>query len=227
MTNIIQKFKNLLFCIPLILSTAISWGGTSILIWPIDPVLEDYQNSTAIWLENKGDTSGYFQVRAFKWRQENNEDIYDTQKEIIASPPFAQIEPGKKQLIRLVRDGSGKVAPKEEKSYRIFIDEVPQKPNQADQEAADHKKISAGLQFQMRYSVPLFSNGKDTWTKEDYQNIRDKASMSRPQLSYSITNKNGQWWISIPKSLKCWMPMKRLPRNSRQAPGIVKSAISL
>ncbi len=200
MINIIQKFKSLLFCTALIATTSIAWAGTSILIWPIDPVLEDYQNSTAIWLENKGDTSGYFQIRAFKWRQEHNEDIYDNQKEIIASPLFALIEPGQKQLIRLVRDGSGKVAPGAENAYRIFVDEVPQKANQTDQQETDHKKISAGLQFQMRYSVPLFSNGKGIWTKEDYQNIRDKTTMSRPQLNYSITNKNGQTWISIHNS---------------------------
>ena len=49
----------------------------------------------------------------------------------------------------------------------------------------------------MRYSIPLFSNGKGIWTKEDHQNMRDKKTMSRPQLYYRILNKNGQWWISI------------------------------
>ena len=81
-----QKFKQFLFCFAIILSLPLCWGGTSVLIWPIDPVLEDYQNATAVWLENKGDSAGYFQIRAFKWRQENNEDIYVHKKKLLPAP---------------------------------------------------------------------------------------------------------------------------------------------
>ena len=200
MINIMQKFKRFLFWLSIVLSLPLCWGGTSVLIWPIDPVLEDYQNATAVWLENKGDSAGYFQIRTFKWHQENNEDIFDTQNEIIASPPFALIEPDKKQLIRLVRDASGKVPEGGEKAYRVFVDEIPYTPETSAQEEGKPKKVSAGLQLQMRYSIPLFSNGKNVWTKEDHQNKRDPKTMSRPQLHYQILNKNGQWWISIHNS---------------------------
>lgn len=31
-----------------------AWAATSVLIWPIDPVLEADQKAGALWLENRG-----------------------------------------------------------------------------------------------------------------------------------------------------------------------------
>ena len=190
----VQKFKFVLFYICMAFFLPLSWAGSSVLIWPIDPVIEDYQQASALWLENKGTESAYFQIRTLKWIQKDGEEIYQPQQEIIASPPFARIEPGKKQLIRLVRDASGKVPAGEEKAYRVFIDEIPQKPKQPNEA---EKKAAAGLQLQMRYSIPLFSSGKGVWTKEDSQNHRNIKTISRPELKYTLENKKGQWWITF------------------------------
>lgn len=44
-------------------------AATSVLIWPIDPVLEADQKAGALWLENRGTTAANLQVRVFAWRQ--------------------------------------------------------------------------------------------------------------------------------------------------------------
>lgn len=35
-----------------------AWAATSVLIWPIDPVLEADQKAGALWLENRGTAAG-------------------------------------------------------------------------------------------------------------------------------------------------------------------------
>ncbi|MCE6981864.1 molecular chaperone, partial [Pseudomonas frederiksbergensis] len=98
-------------------------AATSVLIWPIDPVLEANQKAGALWLENRGDAPANLQVRVFAWRQGEFDDQYQAQREIIGSPPVANIAPGQKQLIRLTRTGNSPVG--QEQAYRIIIDEIP------------------------------------------------------------------------------------------------------
>ncbi|WP_434777916.1 fimbrial biogenesis chaperone [Neisseria sp. Ec49-e6-T10] len=186
----------LLYLISLCLSATV-FAAASVLIWPIDPVLEDYQNASAIWLENKGQETVYFQVRVLDWQQENNEDKLSSQKDITVSPPFALIKPNEKQLIRLVRTPSAKLPEGSEKAYRILVDEIPKKDTDTNQ---DKKITTAGLQFQMRYSVPLFSSGKNVWTKEDYENKRAPETVSLPKLSYRLIDQKNQQWLEIHNS---------------------------
>ena len=79
-----------------------AWAATSVLIWPIDPVLEADQKAGALWLENRGTAPAILQVRVFAWRQGDYQEQFQAQREIIGTPPVANIAPGQKQLIRPV-----------------------------------------------------------------------------------------------------------------------------
>ncbi|WP_286776611.1 MULTISPECIES: fimbrial biogenesis chaperone, partial [unclassified Pseudomonas] len=92
-------------------------AATSVLIWPIDPVLEADQKAGALWLENRGSAPASLQVRVFAWRQGDYQEQFQAQREIIGSPPVATIAPGQKQLIRLTRTGSSPAG--QEQAYRI------------------------------------------------------------------------------------------------------------
>lgn len=127
------------------------------LIWPIDPVLEADQKAGALWLENRGTTPANLQVRVFAWRQGGFEEQFQAQREIIGSPPVANIAPGQKQLIRLTRTGSSPAG--QEQAYRIIIDEIPS-PLPVD---ASTQAPTAAIRLQMRYSVPLFVYGEGLW----------------------------------------------------------------
>ena len=178
----------------LLLCCHFSFAATSVLIWPIDPVLEEQENATAIWLENQNTEAVYFQIRVLAWQQENYDDVYNEQQDIAISPPFTLIEPGKRQMVRLVKKAP--VAVGKEKAYRILIDEIPRVTDKSG-DGGTKPATKFGVDLQMRYSVPLFSSGNGVWTKQDYEKPRNMALSSQPVLNYKIVQSNGKKWLEI------------------------------
>ena len=167
-------------------------AASSVLIWPIDPVLEADQQASALWLENRGNEVANLQIRVFAWRQSGFDDQYQNQRDVIGSPPVARIAPGQKQLVRLTRTRD--VPPGQELAYRIIIDEIPSPKPAGD--AADGK-TAAAIQFQMRYSVPLFAYGAGLWSKEDLTRQRDPKGAGVPDLSWRKVAEGGRSYIEI------------------------------
>jgi len=143
-----------------------AWAATSVLIWPIDPVLEADQKAGALWLENRGTTAANLQVRVFAWRQGDYQEQFQAQREIIGSPPVASIGPGQRQLIRLTRTAPTPVG--QEQAYRIIIDEIPPAIPVDKAEPG----TTAAIRLQMRYSVPLFVYGEGLWGRADPEGKR-------------------------------------------------------
>ncbi|WP_288375464.1 molecular chaperone [uncultured Pseudomonas sp.] len=166
-------------------------AGTSVLIWPIDPVLEADQKAGALWLENRGSAPASLQVRVFAWRQGDYQEQFQAQREIIGSPPVANIPPGQKQLIRLTRTGSSPVG--QEQAYRIIIDEIPS-PTPAD---ASTERPKAAIRLQMRYSVPLFVYGEGLWGKPDPEGKRSAEGVGKPLLSWRAVTVQGKPYIEL------------------------------
>lgn len=128
-------------------------SASTVVIWPVDPTIAAKQQATALWLENKGATPVTLQVRTLGWSQASGGDALATQDEVIASPPIAEVAPGQRQLVRLIRRAP---APADgEHSYRLLIDELPAPPA-----AVGDARASAQLSVQMRYSIPLFTYGE-------------------------------------------------------------------
>ncbi|MDO9367028.1 MAG: molecular chaperone [Sphingopyxis sp.] len=119
----------------------------SILIWPINPVIEGTNRAAALWLENPGKTPVTLQVRVYAWAQRDGRDAYAPQDEILGTPPIVSIQPGERQLIRLTRTTPPPAVA--EKSYRVIVDEIPVSTGPA--------APGAAVSFRMRYSLPLFS----------------------------------------------------------------------
>lgn len=112
-----------------VLATALTSGSlyaaSSVLIWPIDPVINNSEKATALWLENKDSQPVYMQIRVLGWQQKEGVDDYSHQSAILASPPVATILPGKRQLIRLIKNTQ--VPAGQEQAFRVLIDEIPRK----------------------------------------------------------------------------------------------------
>ncbi|MFJ2281690.1 molecular chaperone [Pseudomonas sp. NPDC087803] len=166
-------------------------AASSVLIWPIDPVLEADQQASALWLENRGTETANLQIRVFGWSQSGFEEQYQNQRDVIGSPPVAKIEPGQKQLVRLTRTKD--VPPGQELAYRIIIDEIPS----AQPPAAEGGKTAAAIRFQMRYSVPLFAYGAGLWSKEDSTRPRDPKGVGVPQLSWRTVAVDGKPYVEV------------------------------
>ncbi len=84
------------------------------------------------------------QIRVFRWVQENGKDKLVPTRDVVASPPFAKIKPGGRNVIRLVRLSKRPI--RGEESYRLLIDEIPRKSRQA----------TNAIGFAVRYSLPVF-----------------------------------------------------------------------
>lgn len=134
----------------------------SVVIWPIDPIIENRDRSTSVWIENPGNQPIFLQVRIFGWTQDGNENRVTEQADITGTPPLIRVEPAQRQLIRLTRLVPPQ--PGQEKAYRVIIDEIPQSPAGAatDQTAT---KAGAAIQFRMRYSLPLYVYGRGIGSK--------------------------------------------------------------
>ncbi|TRO41203.1 molecular chaperone [Pseudomonas sp. ALS1131] len=151
-------------------------AASSILIWPINPLIEaDRQKSAALWLENRGLEPVDLQVRVLAWEQEGFEDRLTPQKQVVGSPPMATLQPGKRQLVRLVNlepPGPGAL-----RTYRVLIDEVlPPQP----------RPSQLGVQFQMRYSVPLFVVGPGAYLDDGAREAPAQGHALAPDLRYRV-----------------------------------------
>jgi len=120
-------------------------GAASLQVAPTSVVLDVDANAGALWLSNTDpNTSTRAQVRVFRWTQVDGEDVLEPTRDLAVSPPMLELDPSGRQLVRVVRIG---VPPQDvEASYRIIVDEVPN-------DAGDKP---SGLQFLLRYSLPVF-----------------------------------------------------------------------
>lgn len=178
--------------------SAVAFGQSSLLIWPIDPTIEYDQKGTALWLENNGSAPIRVQARVLAWHQEAGAEVYAEQEAVIVSPPAAEIQVGQRQLLRLVRIQT--VAANTEHAYRVLIDEIPRPEFEA--VSSPPGLISPGsrigLALQMRYSVPLFVSGEGVWTRQDYQKPRDMSKATQPQLTFRLeSHQGGQWLVLV------------------------------
>lgn len=159
------------------LGTYAPHAPSSVMLWPVDPVIEEGQQATALWLENRAEENVSLQIRVFGWSQSGTVANFQNQDQLIASPPLAVIPPGQRQLIRLMN--TGPVPAGKELAYRVLVDELPETetangatPN------ADPGGSAIGVKLQIRYSIPLFVNGRGVWTKPSVAKPRDPATMA-------------------------------------------------
>lgn len=126
-----------------LLAFAIPAGAASLQVAPTSLTLQAKQSADGLWLSNSGDAPVQVQLRVFRWTQKDGEERLEPTRDLVISPPMQTLPPGERQLVRLVR--TKPIAPSSEISYRVIVDELPA-PNKEQQ----------GLQFVLRYSVPVF-----------------------------------------------------------------------
>jgi len=118
-------------------------AAANLQISPVSIFLKGEQQSGAIQLRNMGNEAVYGQVRVFQWDQKDTDDVLTPTTDVVASPPIVQVAANGTQVIRLVRMGA---AAPEERTYRILIDEI----------SGEETRESSGVNFRLRYSVPVF-----------------------------------------------------------------------
>lgn len=128
-------------------ATALHSQAAGLQVSPTSLSLPAKQRAGIFTLGNTGSEPLTAQVRVYGWSQdEKGNEVLTPTNAVIASPPMVKLEAGAKQQFRVIR-----IRPSEkpvEEAYRLIVDELP----------APQAKPRKGLQFVMRYSLPLFTN---------------------------------------------------------------------
>ena len=114
----------------------------------VNPIMVEFagdEQSQAIWLTNTGTEPLRAQVRVSGWTQADGKDQLAPTRDLVPSPAILEVAAGEQQLVRLIRPRAE--ASQSEVAYRLAIDELP-----ADTSAPR----DPGLQFLLKYSVPVF-----------------------------------------------------------------------
>ncbi|QNQ20804.1 molecular chaperone [Kosakonia sp. SMBL-WEM22] len=159
-------------------------AAATILLWPIDPWLDEATKATELWIQNQGETPTTMQVRIVRWTQEGGLERYQQQGDVVASPPIVQIAPDSKQLIRLIKQAA--IPAGKEQAYRIIVDEIPQ-PD-------DPNKPKIGLKLQMRYSIPLFVYGQGVKTEREGAH---HVFVQPAKLHWRVVREGGQAQLEV------------------------------
>jgi fimbrial chaperone protein len=117
----------------------------------VSPYTLDFRSGEAtstVTLETAKKDGFAAQLRVFRWVQtESGEEKLEKTEDVVVSPPMVKVRPGAPSVVRLVR--VAKTAVTGEETYRLLIDEVP-----------DRKDLQSGnITFIIRQSLPVFFAG--------------------------------------------------------------------
>lgn len=117
-------------------------GG--IAVNPIRVDIDPGQRTGTLTVTNDGAETKVLQVTTMQWKQVNGESAYEPTKEIIATPLLFRVAPRSRQLIRV-----GFASPPSEitteRSYRIYLTEVPEDKGDENQ-----------VRFLLQLGIPMF-----------------------------------------------------------------------
>lgn len=118
----------------------------------VSPIMIDLPQGAAnsvVTLETDKKEGVAVQARVFRWFQADGEDKLEKTEDVVVSPPVLTVRGGVSSTIRLVRVTKAPVSGEE--TYRVLLDEIP-----------DRKNLQAGsVALAIRQSLPVFFAGID------------------------------------------------------------------
>ncbi|MGP8153690.1 MAG: molecular chaperone [Smithella sp.] len=129
---------------------------------------------------NNGNEKIDFQVSVQEWNQDGKgKDVYTDTKDIVFFPKVMSIEANSQRAIRI-----GLKAPRgtKEKTYRLFVAEIPTPKKTSDVKVEG--KIPAGITIAFRFSMPIFV--KPARPQESY--AVDSLEMSKGAVKAIVKN---------------------------------------
>jgi len=129
---------------------------------------------------NNGSEKIDFQVSVKEWKQdEKGKDVYLDTREIVFFPSVMAVEGNSQRAIRI---GLKTPPSAREKTYRLFVQEIPVPKKTPDVKLEG--KIQAGLTIAFRFSMPIFV--KPLKPQESY--VFDKIEMSKGAVKTIVKN---------------------------------------
>ncbi len=129
-----------------LLAMATAASAASLQVSPVNIEVPSPGTASTVELVNLGKDQINAQVRIFEWKQIDGKDELVPTRDVVASPPALKMTAGKKSVIRIVRTNKAPV--QGEETYRLVVDEIP----------SASKPRETGVNFAVRYSIPVFFN---------------------------------------------------------------------
>jgi len=141
-------------------------------ISPIRVFFDASQKTNTLTIKNESDEPVTLQLKAVEWGQdEDARSVYSPTRDIIFFPKLVSIEPNQKKLVRL---GAGTAHTELEKTYRLFIEEIPQ-PGLSD---------TTAVKIVMKVGVPVFIAPM----KDEVGGNIETISLLKSELSMKVRN---------------------------------------
>ncbi|GBC85427.1 hypothetical protein HRbin11_01876 [bacterium HR11] len=153
--------------IPAFVQAAGAWRVT-----PIRVELDARTRSATVTVLNEGDEPLHLQMKAFEWVQdEKGNDQYKETDDLIFFPKIMEVGPNDARILRV---GLKAPAVARERTYRLFLEEIP----------APRKAEGAQVAIAVRFGLPIFVKP----IKEEAKGVLDSVTLSDGQLSVVVRN---------------------------------------
>ena len=161
-----------------IISPSLTFSG-DFRVTPIRLEFDRANKSGVVTVVNEGEEKLSVQMKAFEWTQDvEGKDQYTETNDIIFFPRLMAIE---KNEERVIRAGIKIPAISREKTYRLFIEEIP----------SPQKAEGVNIAITIRFGVPIFSKP----IKEDIKGQIEKIELSKGVLNANLSNKGNAHFI--------------------------------
>lgn len=179
MKNVIQKssgrtvLAGVVLALSLLLPRPAAAGEFRVM--PISLEFEKEVKSGVITVANEGKDKLTLQISLSEWTQDvEGKDVYAESADLVFYPRIMTLEPKSQQIIRVGTKGTRSAA---EKTYRLFIEEIPEPKRNENPEGA---KVSVAI----RFAPPLFVKP----LAEAANGIIEKIDLSRGALIVKVKN---------------------------------------
>lgn len=175
-----RTFKKALFyfILYLLLSPCLAISGE----FRVTPIRLDFDRGTKsglVTIVNEGSDRLNVQMKAFEWTQNTEgKDQYTETNDLIFFPRIMSLEKGEEKILRA---GIRIPATTKEKTYRLFIEEIPE-PQKAE---------GVNVAIAIRFGVPIFVKP----LKEEVRGEIEKLELSKGVLNIVIKNKGNTHFI--------------------------------
>jgi fimbrial chaperone protein len=148
----------------------------------VSPIRLDFDRGTksgVLTIVNEGGEKLNVQMRAFEWSQNTDgKDQYTESNDIIFFPRIMTLEKGEEKILRA---GIKIPATTKEKTYRLFIEEIPE-PKKAE---------GVNIAVAIRFGVPIFVKP----VKEEVKGEMEKVELSKGVLNALVRNRGNTHFI--------------------------------
>ncbi|HEX7864598.1 MAG TPA: fimbria/pilus periplasmic chaperone [Variovorax sp.] len=127
--------------------------AANIQIAPVRVVLQPGRPVASLVVTNDGDSEISMQAEVMSWAQKDRQDVYAPTREVLVNPAIFRIPANGRQIVRL---GLQVPALADERSYRIFLKQLPR--DKALPSGGDAATAGAGAQLQtlLQLVLPIF-----------------------------------------------------------------------